>query len=45
MVVIKRLVNKYFRQYDQSMQYILSIKFLETILCNEIIPKINVLGM
>ena len=45
MVVIKRLVNIYFRQYEQSIQYILSIKVLETILCNEILPKINLLGM
>jgi len=41
MVLIKRVINKYFKEYDQSMQYILSLKVLKTILCNEIINKIN----
>jgi hypothetical protein len=45
MLLIKGVIQKYFRQYDQSMQHILSIKDLETILLNAIIFKMNKLRM
>jgi len=47
MLLMKGLIHKYFRQYEQSLHYILSINVLETILHNAIIRifKVNKLRM